>query len=120
MAKPQQILPGARFGRLTVVRMRPGANGSGRLADVVCDCTTEKTVAARWLLRGKVVSCGCSQVPHLVMFNGTPRTIHDLAQMTGIRYATLYNRIRRRGWTPEKAVSEPLGRRPGQRKVDVG
>lgn len=52
--KSQRLVPGQRFGRLTVESI-----STGRIT-CVCVCGGKKDVAkAHWLLKGKIRSCGC-------------------------------------------------------------
>lgn len=48
------VAPGARFGRLTILRHARRDRWTAR-----CDCGRETEVARRYLLAGKVRSCGC-------------------------------------------------------------
>lgn len=43
-----------------------------------------------------------------VLYRGKEYTYADLADMSGIRYGTLYARICHRGWSVEKAMNTPL------------
>jgi hypothetical protein len=52
-----EVVPGARFGRWTV--LGPVQSGHDRSAPCRCDCGTERAVAARDLRLGKTKSCGC-------------------------------------------------------------
>lgn len=55
-----EVVPGARFGRLTALTIPYSEPGSrNRLAQVRCDCGTEKVVVAGHLLSGRSKSCGC-------------------------------------------------------------
>lgn len=63
MPKKLEILPGARFGRLTVVRELDRVHTSGgqskRVFLLFCDCGKETTARIETLVRGCTRSCGC-------------------------------------------------------------
>lgn len=55
-----EIIPGARFGRWTALTLPYSEPGKrNRIAQARCDCGTQRTVVAAFLLNGKSKSCGC-------------------------------------------------------------
>lgn len=52
------VLPGARFGRLVVVRHEENQKGR-RIWLCVCDCGQLASVSTRLLTTGDTRSCGC-------------------------------------------------------------
>lgn len=57
--KSQRLLPGAQFGRLTVIE-RIGKNPHGTVFyRCACECLNETSVSTDRLRAGLVVSCGC-------------------------------------------------------------
>ena len=42
--------------------------------------------------------------------NGKDKSLKDWSRMLGVKYATLYRRIMVMGWSPEKALTEPVRR----------
>lgn len=46
----------------------------------------------------------------VVSYAGRSVLMVELAEQTGIPYQRLHDRIVRRGWTPERAVEEPVRR----------
>ncbi|TPE70688.1 AP2 domain-containing protein [Halalkalibacterium halodurans] len=58
MARP--IIPGERFGKLTVIK-EADQDSKYRFATVKCDCGTEKNVRFDQLTSEKTKSCGCIQ-----------------------------------------------------------
>jgi hypothetical protein len=52
-----QVVPGARFGRWTVIG--EPESGKNRVALCECDCGTQRKVVIGHLLNGKTKSCGC-------------------------------------------------------------
>lgn len=57
--KKVNIKPGARFGRMTIIKEVHGKVVGRRYFDCRCDCGEIKTVRLDGLTRGTVVSCGC-------------------------------------------------------------
>lgn len=55
LKQEKPIIPGQKFGRLTVV----GKSEKTGYSECVCDCGTEKTVYNTYLRDGSIVSCGC-------------------------------------------------------------
>jgi hypothetical protein len=45
---------------------------------------------------------------HLVEFNGRTQTLAEWAEEIGMRYATLWSRIGRYGWTTKRALTQPV------------
>lgn len=84
------IEPGARFGRLVVLRRESLICGSRWL--VLCDCGASKSVAQRSLRSGSVKSCGCLRREKLIQRNATHgRTDTPLYLVWG----TMFNRCYR-------------------------
>lgn len=51
-------------------------------------------------MNGKMIAC-----------QGEVHSISEWARITGIRQATLWSRLNNLGWTPERALTTPAGRR---------
>lgn len=61
--------------------------------------------------RGSVVSRA-----HLYEYKGKKYSLGQLAELGGLRFTTVRNRIRRSGWTVERAVETKIITNAGQRK----
>jgi hypothetical protein len=67
MAVPEPIIPGARFGRWTVIKRCPFAKLYSTQAtpremyECQCDCGTVRDVHTRSLTKGMSTSCGCTR-----------------------------------------------------------
>ena len=48
------------------------------------------------------------QKRHFITFNGETHSIAEWSRITGIRYDTLRVRLVQKGWTPERALTEPV------------
>jgi len=60
MSSAKDIIPGARFGRLTVIRRLPAVPKVYRYDALCrCDCGKEKAILVCLLANGKAQSCGC-------------------------------------------------------------
>lgn len=59
MAHPRDCTPGSRFGRWTVVGFSHRDERSNAFVLCVCDCGTQRPVAASKLGRRRNSSCGC-------------------------------------------------------------
>lgn len=47
-----------------------------------------------------------------ITYNGKTYTIKEWADITGLKYDTLFNRLRYLGWSVEDSLLTPLGERP--------
>ena len=87
----QRDLSGCRFGRFTAVMPTQKRTNQG---DVIwnckCDCGNEKEVSARYLVRGKVKSCGC-----LAELNRRSLIGERFGRLTVVSYAGKLNRQNR-------------------------
>lgn len=63
-SRRKTLLPGLRFGMLTVVEPVPPANGKSRSL-VECDCGNRKILDNVVLKSGRVASCGCRRQTHV-------------------------------------------------------
>lgn len=54
---------------------------------------------------------------HLVTFNGETLCVQDWAEKLGIPRLTISDRLRR-GWSPDRALTEPQGLHPEYRRID--
>lgn len=61
----------------------------------------------RWVTRTEQMRNKRNNV--LVSYNGQTRCIAEWSEITGIPYRTLLMRIQRSHWTPEKALTTPIG-----------
>lgn len=59
----------------------------------------------------KVRNARNTRANRLVTLGGEQMTVADAAERFGVAYATLYQRIYRLGWSPERAVREPTRNR---------
>lgn len=64
IAKPVDVKPGDRFGRLTIVRelprrITPSQPGGVRVFECRCDCGEIRAIVLTSLRQGRTVSCGC-------------------------------------------------------------
>lgn len=50
---------------------------------------------------------------HLITFNGETHCIREWARKTGVKHSTILMRVRR-GWSPEKALTEPIRQHPNR------
>lgn len=100
-------LEGQRFGMMQVLERCGGTKWR-----CLCDCGIYKIVTTTNLRSGDVRSCGCKQGlkseydPNMqvcVEYQGRKITLRQLAEETGIKYMTLYMRLRR-GWSVERAI----------------
>jgi len=48
---------------------------------------------------------------HLITANGESHTIEEWSLITGIQYLTIWQRIFKAGWSPEKAITTPVKKR---------
>ena len=107
MAK-QYLTEGKRFGKLTLIK----EIGKGPNRNFVwlckCDCGKECEVYNYNLLRGNTKSCGCL-MERLITFNGKTQNMSEWAREIRVPYTTLAKRFSR-GWSVEKALTQPLGR----------
>lgn len=55
----KEVLPNARFGRLTVIAVIKGAKNRHPMARSICDCGKKRTVRQTWLRTGKTTECVC-------------------------------------------------------------
>ena len=115
-------LTGVKFGRLTAVERR-GTRSTFAVWRCVCDCGRWKLVTTQLLTTGKVKSCGCLQTEsrrsqrrsgsskrRTLTFNGDTQSLARWATAYGIKYNTLYARIRR-GLSAEASLAAPDLRR---------
>lgn len=57
---PKDDLTWQRFGRMRVIKLSETSDSKGgRMWDCICDCGVKKSVRARNLKSGTVLSCGC-------------------------------------------------------------
>lgn len=78
MRNPKINITGKKFGRLTVIQLRPD-NSPGRRKlkwECRCDCGNTTFVVSNYLRTGKVTSCGCYKREILV----TRNTKHNLSK----------------------------------------
>jgi len=61
---PESVLPGQRYGLLTVIARSNKRSYGNRCYEVRCDCGNVRVVAGNSLRRGTTTSCGCSHVSH--------------------------------------------------------
>ncbi len=115
MAKPRtQALPGAVYGKLTVVSEAARTPRDERKRDrrVVARCACGQThdYAVSDLRKGAVQSCGCDGTP-------TPGSrVAALCAANGVAHR-LYLRRRREGWGETEAATTAVGqRRPRRRR----
>lgn len=59
MPAPIPMVPGDRYGRLTVVHEKPKSETCGRMVLCRCDCGAEITIPFKSIRTGNTSSCGC-------------------------------------------------------------
>jgi len=59
-----------------------------------------------------------TRVNHLLRFNGEDKTIAEWAEITGIKYYTLANRIYN-GWSVERALTQPVQQKKYRNKGEI-
>ena len=73
------VLEGERYNRLTITKSFIGSFGGHKRCEVVCDCSTVKSVSIRDVVLGRVVSCGCKRLEGMYvhgMYKSRPFSIH--------------------------------------------
>lgn len=111
-APRKELKPGDRFGRLTVVALlspAPHGHPGGAIYRCLCDCKTE--CERQQMSLHERSSCGCAkrvrQPARNLDFRGRRMSIKELAQESGVKEATLRQRMKG-GMTPTEAATEAL------------
>lgn len=101
--KRSSVRVGRRFGALKVVRRLASHEGNGYW-ECRCRCGSVIDVTSKMLSQGRTTGCGCTRVEralamararekHYDVF-GEQLTLKDLAELTGVRAITIWNRLR--------------------------
>lgn len=93
------VLPGMKFGRLTVTSEAPRSRSGRRAFLCTCDCGRETVVEIQSLRSGNTTSCGCYQFE-------VARAVNTTHGMTGSRLWNTWRAMRERCLNPN-SVSYP-------------
>ena len=61
----------------------------------------------RWVTQK--TQCNNKRCNHLLTHNGETKTISEWAESLGVNYFTLHSRIKKLGWSAEKALTTDIG-----------
>ena len=102
-------ISGQRFGRLTTLSPvdKKDSKYRGKRWLCSCDCFRTVEVLGKYLVQGRVKSCGCLYGKYRVEWKGKEYTHKELSEKFGIPKSTLQMRIKR-GWPIERALHEPV------------
>lgn len=96
MAEQNSIIPGTKYGSLTVLGIERFEKKNGFFVATRCDCGTEKIVRFNYLMNGHTKSCGC-----LIGIKNKSRATHKHTERGNInRTYAIYRDMRTRCENP--------------------